>query len=169
MAYEVILGKRNANVEILSEDGDFKKVRVDDKVYEIDISSISKGVYSVLLNGTSFNVELIEGEHSKKYYANTLYNSFEVEIIDAESKYLKNRNEGSFAESTDSISSPMPGKVVTIPVSIGDKVKEGQTVIVVSAMKMESEYKAPIDGVVKEIYVKESDTVDANQVLLKIE
>ena len=63
----------------------------------------------------------------------------------------------------------MPGKVVKIPVKKGDKVNAGDTVIIVSAMKMESEYKVKIDRVVKEIKVKEGDTIAANQPLIIVE
>ena len=41
--------------------------------------------------------------------------------------------------------------------------------VIISAMKMESEYKAPKDGVVKKVYVKADDTVDGNQVLIELE
>ncbi len=63
----------------------------------------------------------------------------------------------------------MPGKIVKILVAEGDKVEAGQTVIIVSAMKMESEFKASKAGIVNEIPVKEGDTVDGNQVLVVIE
>jgi biotin carboxyl carrier protein len=169
MALEIVLGDRTANVELLSKTENMAKIRVDEKVYDIDIEKIANGVYSILLDGVSFNVELIEGDQSKKYIANTLYNSFDVEIIDAESKYLKNRNKSAFGGGDNEISSPMPGKVVKIPVEPQEEVKEGQTLIIVSAMKMESEYKAPKDGVVKEIYVGEGDTVEANQTLVLID
>ena len=56
-----------------------------------------------------------------------------------------------------------------IPVKKGDKVSAGDTVIIVSAMKMESEYKVKIDRVVKEIKVKEGDTIAANQPLIIVE
>ena len=169
MALEIVLGKRTANVEMLARNKNMAKIRVDDKVYDLDIEKIANGVYSIILDGNSFNMELIEGEHSKKYMANTLYNSFDVEIIDAESKYLKNRNKSAFGVGDNAISSPMPGKVVKIPVTREEEVKEGQTLIIVSAMKMESEYKAPKDGIVKEIYVNEGDTVEANQTLVLID
>jgi len=48
-------------------------------------------------------------------------------------------------------------------------VKAGDTVIIVSAMKMESEYKVKKDRVIKEIKVKEGDTIQANQPLVVIE
>jgi len=62
----------------------------------------------------------------------------------------------------------MPGKVVNILVKIGDKVKAGDTVIIVSAMKMESEYKVKKDRTIVDILVKEGDTIDGNQPLIII-
>ena len=63
----------------------------------------------------------------------------------------------------------MPGKVVKIPVKVGDKVETGETVIIVSAMKMESEYKAARVGLIKEIHVAEGDTIEGHQPLITIE
>ena len=46
----------------------------------------------------------------------------------------------------------MPGKVIKIPVNIGESVRKGQTLIILEAMKMENEIKASFDGIVKEIH-----------------
>ena len=69
----------------------------------------------------------------------------------------------------NSIVSPMPGKVVKVLVQKGDAVQQGQTLIIVAAMKMESEYKVSRDGIVAEVLVKDGDTVDGNQTLIVIE
>ncbi len=63
----------------------------------------------------------------------------------------------------------MPGKVVKVLVNKGDSVKEGETAIIISAMKMESEYKAPKDGVIKKVNVKDGDTIEGNQILIELE
>lgn len=169
MSLEIKIGDRIANVELLSKQENKVKVKVDETVYELDILLVEKGVYSILYNNQSHNIEFFEKENSKKYTINTYLNSFDVEIIDAEAKYLQNRQSGSDNAGGNEISSPMPGKVVKILVEEGEEVQEGQTLIIVSAMKMESEYKAANDGVVKNIFVKEEETVDGNQVLLVIE
>ncbi|MBU2466496.1 MAG: biotin/lipoyl-binding protein, partial [Bacteroidetes bacterium] len=67
------------------------------------------------------------------------------------------------------IASPMPGKVVKVLVKEGDHVKAGETVVVVSAMKMESEYKVKQDRVIKKVLVKEGDTVSGDQPMVIIE
>lgn len=169
MPLEVKIGDRIAEVKLLKQDRNFVTISIDNKVYDLDIEMVENGVYSILHNGHSYNVELIEGSTAKKYYVNTLYQHFDVEIIDAQSKYLQNRKKNLDVEGGNVISSPMPGKVVRIPVKVGDDVKIGQTVIVISAMKMESDYKSAIDGKVKEINVKEGSTIEGNQPLVVIE
>ena len=169
MAYEISLGNRTAKIELLNKVGSKALIAVDNEKYDIDIVMVEKGVYSILYNGHSYNLELIGGDNSKKYLANTFARSFNVEIIDAETKYLHSRLQGTEHEGENEISSPMPGKVIKIPVSVGDKVTPGQTLIVVEAMKMQSEFKAMADRIVREILVKEGDTVSAHQIMLKLE
>ncbi len=66
------------------------------------------------------------------------------------------------------VTTAMPGTVVSVKVRIGDKVKAGDTVLIVEAMKMENEIHTPIDGEVKEIYVSEGDSVNPDEVLIVV-
>ncbi|NOX47454.1 MAG: biotin/lipoyl-binding protein [Chlorobi bacterium] len=153
---------------MLSKKGNIYRISIDDQVYEVDLVKVENGVYSILHKNKSFNVELIQGKKPKTYTINTLYNSYDIDILDAEAKYLKNRSSGEM-DDENTISSPMPGKVVKILVKKGDNVKAGDTVIIISAMKMESEYKVKKDRVIKDILVKVGDTIDGNQPLVVIE
>ena len=63
----------------------------------------------------------------------------------------------------------MPGRVVKVLKKVGDIIKEGEGLIVVEAMKMESELKSSIDGKVSEISVKDGDTVDLGAHLITVE
>ena len=67
------------------------------------------------------------------------------------------------------VHSPMPGRVVRVLVASGDAVEAGTPVIVVEAMKMENELKAPRTGVVADTWVAAGDTVVAGQKLLRID
>ncbi|MFQ5454596.1 MAG: sodium-extruding oxaloacetate decarboxylase subunit alpha [Nitrospirota bacterium] len=62
----------------------------------------------------------------------------------------------------------MPGSVVSIKVSIGDRVKAGETVLIIEAMKMENEIHTPVSGEIKDIYVKEGDKVNPDEVLVRV-
>lgn len=169
MAYEISNEKRTAKIELLNRSGNRALIAVDGRKYDLDIAEVEEGVYSILYNGHSYNIELIEGESGKKYIVNTFAKTFNVEIIDAESKYMKSRNQGQDIEGVNHIQSPMPGKIVRIPVSVGDRVENGQTLIIVEAMKMQSEFKASGDKIVREILVKEGDAVEAHQLMIKLD
>ncbi len=169
MSYEVKLKDRLAHVEVLSHDGDNLLVTVDGKEYALDFVKIGKGSYSVLHRNNSYNVELIPINGIKKYQVHTLKHSFEVEIIDAEAKYLASRRKEQDAEDEAVISSPIPGKVVSLLVREGDKVAAGQGLVIISAMKMESEFKAPRAGKVISVKINEGQSVEARQELVLLE
>lgn len=169
MAIEIKIGDRIAWVNLLKQDGNILEVDVDGKIYEVDLMHTADGTFSILEGGHSYNIELVPDASPKKYTAYTLYDTFDVEVIDAEARYLLNRNVNGASSGENKIISPMPGKVVNVLVSEGDIVKEGETVVIISAMKMESEYKAPKDGVVKKVHVKNEETIDGNQVLIELD
>lgn len=169
MPVEIKVEDRVAWVNLLNQDGNLLEVEVDGKIYNVDLLHTLDGTFSILESGHSYNIELVPHNVPKKYTAHTLYKSFEIEVIDAEARYLINRGGNGFGSNEKNISSPMPGKVVKILVSEGDPIKKGETAVIISAMKMESEYKAPKDGLVKKINIKEGDTVEGNQILIELE
>ena len=63
----------------------------------------------------------------------------------------------------------MPGKVIELRVQLGDRVSEGDTVLVLEAMKMEHPMRSTQNGVVREIRVAEGDQVEAGTLLLVVE
>jgi biotin carboxyl carrier protein len=169
MALDIRIGDRDAHVRLIKKEGSKATIQIDEKIYEVDIEMVEEGVYSILHDGKSYNIEMIQGNGPKNYFVNTYYSSHELNIIDAQSRYQQNRNKDGLHSGDKIISTPMPGKVVRIPVTQGDVVEKGTTVIVISAMKMESEYKSPVDGVVKKIFVTEGETINGNQPLIEIE
>lgn len=66
------------------------------------------------------------------------------------------------------VNAPMPGLVLRIPVAVGDAVSEGDEVIVLEAMKMETPVSSPVSGTVTNIAVAQGDQVTAGQVLVEI-
>lgn len=167
--YEINIGDNNYKIEILSRDGDKMRVSVDDRVYDVDINEPEKGLFSILHKGKSLEYSFYAMQDDrKKYKVFSGYNEWDAEIIDPQRRYRKSRNAGA-DDDANYISTPMPGKVVKILVKEGDKVPEGTTVIIISAMKMESEYKVAADRVIKEVLVKEGDNIDGDQPLITFE
>ena len=73
------------------------------------------------------------------------------------------------ADTSKLIQSPMPGLVVSIPVTVGQEVKTGETVAIIEAMKMQNILKAERDGVVKAVGAAAGDPVAADDVLVEFE
>lgn len=169
MPIEVKLGDRIASVKILNQNENLIEIMVDDKVYNVDLMHNDEGTFSILENNHSHNISLVPSQKPKAYTAYTLYNTYDLEIIDAEARYIRNRGAGAIAQSEKQITAPMPGKIVRVLVTEGEEVSQGQTAVIISAMKMESEYKIALDGVVKKVNVAAGDTVESNQVLIEID
>ena len=165
---EIHIGKRVADIELVSKDGNKIQLMIDGKPYDVDIVMTENGVCSILHNGKSYNAEISRSEMGKKYKVNAHFSSFDVEIVDTQAKYLRMRKKEEGSQD-DKISSPMPGKVVKIMVAVGDRVKAGETVLVIEAMKMQSNYKVSSDCTIKEILVQEGDAVNGDQVLIKLD
>ncbi|MFA6884233.1 MAG: acetyl-CoA carboxylase biotin carboxyl carrier protein subunit, partial [Paludibacteraceae bacterium] len=90
-------------------------------------------------------------------------------MIDLQTKYLRNRKNADGGMAQDRIFSPMPGKVVKILVEKGDTVEAGKPVIIVEAMKMQSEYKVKNDCIIKDILVSEGATIRGDETLISLE
>lgn len=68
-------------------------------------------------------------------------------------------------ETNIQVECPMPGKVLSISVSVGQRVNAGECLMIVEAMKMENEIVAPQSGTVKQILVSQGTTVDTGDIL----
>jgi biotin carboxyl carrier protein len=132
---------------------------------DASVESPEPGVYSVLLDGRSYDafvedtptglVVTIEGHR------------FELEIRDP--RRWSRKTAGAGAGAVQSIVSPMPGKVVRVLAAPGDEVVAGQGIVVVEAMKMQNELKSNRTGRVLSVPAKEGATVNAGELLATIE
>jgi biotin carboxyl carrier protein len=64
---------------------------------------------------------------------------------------------------------PITGKIISVDVKVGDKVKEGDVLCVLESMKMENPIVATVDGTVKQVSVKEDQVVKPGDVIAVIE
>ena len=116
------------------------------------------GRYSVVVNGSRYNVEVSEGFND----------SIQVKsITEVEGKSVKSAKSAVAGATENDIVASLPGAVHKILVSAGDHVKKGQAIVVLEAMKMEIEVKAPKDGIIGSIEVSKGQSVANNQVVAK--
>ena len=116
------------------------------------------GRYSVVVNGSRYNVEVSEGFND----------SIQVKsITEVEGKSVKNAKSAVAGATENDIVASLPGAVHKILVSAGDHVKKGQAIVVLEAMKMEIEVKAPKDGIIGSIEVSKGQSIANNQVVAR--
>lgn len=146
--YEVIFPNKRFHLDVQWLGGSSISMLVDDEHYNVEIEKNGTDLHNVLLRGEAVGVE----------------------VMDLRKLRLRNaRGESGTADGPAEIASPMPGKVVAVLVNEGDEVQEGQGIVVVEAMKMENELRAPKAGVVKSIQCAEGDSVDGGACLCVIE
>lgn len=167
---EVRIGDRTAEVELISKEDNKVSISIDGNIYDVDIVMAENGLCSIITdNGKSYNAEIKRPNKDKEYTVNVLFDSYQVEMIDLHTKYLRSRKNAESGGVQDRIFSPMPGKVVKVLVNKGDVVEAGTSVIVVEAMKMQSEYKVKNASVIKDILVAEGDTIMGDETLISLD
>lgn len=71
-------------------------------------------------------------------------------------------------EASSLVKAPLPGLIIDVKVHEGEKVKAGQNIVVMEAMKMENQIQATTDGTVKKIFVKKGDNVTEGNAMVEI-
>ena len=72
------------------------------------------------------------------------------------------------AANGETVKAPMPGNILSVNVSAGSKVKQGDVLVVLEAMKMENEIMSPCDGTVASVNVAKGSAVDTGAVICVI-
>ena len=130
------------------------------------VQCVEPGAYSVLVEGASYDVRVESGGNGV-CYVSLAGRRYEVEVRDP--RRWTGSAQGRQLHGRESVAAPMPGKVIRVLVSAGDRVAAGQGLVVVEAMKMQNEMRAARDGAVAAVHVVSGDTVIAGQVLVVIE
>lgn len=133
--------------------------------------------YKMKINGENYDAKIIsmDSEHAK---IEVNGNVFLVEF-DEENQNLVPKLTRTFKESPDTpqlsidfadgaVKAPIPGVIVSIKKKVGDRVEKGETILILEAMKMESEIESPAGGIIEEILVRERAAVHENDPLVKI-
>lgn len=170
MKFLVRIEGREKQVEIEERNGLYL-VSVDGRRHRVDCCNFGhRNHLSLLIDNKSYLIESAPlAAEEGRYYARVMGRHYEVEVLD-ELLLAVRRAEGSKEKAgTHVISSPMPGLIVEVKVKEGDRVCAGETVLVMEAMKMQNELIAEVDGVVREVMVKEKQTVESQSRLVVIE
>ena len=166
MKVQAEIGDQKHDVEIRREAGKLF-ASVDGRAYELEISEPEQGVYLFKHEGKVFEAS-ISPAVNQSTHVRIGSSEFDVRLIDP--KRLRSASTaGEHGDGIAEIKTAMPGKVISVLVEAGANVEKGDGIIIVEAMKMQNELKAPKSGIVKDIRVTEGATVAASDVLATIE
>lgn len=170
MKRTLILGKQQHEVELVRRDGALT-LSWDGEAMPADILEVEPGCYSVILDGRSVDVRLDGAKHPdpdvRAFRASLYDGAYEFALQDPMKALLAAAGGG--AAGGGVLTSPMPGKIVKVLVKEGERVVEGQTLLVMEAMKMQNELKSPGDGAVAKVHVAEGATVETGAKLLEVQ
>lgn len=132
--------------------------KINGHEYAVTIESVSDSSAKVTVNGKAYDVELDKSaEESAAVESPRIY------------RPLHEKAQAAPQETRDcSLKSPLPGTIIAVKVKEGDQVKEGQTVAILEAMKMENEILAENDGIVESVNVEKGDSVLEGTVIVTI-
>jgi biotin carboxyl carrier protein len=169
MKRTLLLGKESKDVELLHQDGVTTLVWEGEN-HAIDILEMEPGCYSILMEGRSVEVRLDDARspdpEAHAYRAMLYDGAYEFALVDPRRALLDGG--GSAGSGGGILASPMPGKIVKLLVQVGDTVQEGQTLLVMEAMKMQNELKTNTTGTVTTIHVQEGATVETGTILITV-
>ena len=160
MSYEVSVGDRVFQVSVQRE-GDSYRLVLDGQEHHVHAEQQGATMH-MLVAERSYDAGLLLRDGS--WEVDLLGTAHTVQVVDPRRKALRMTS----AEGEGLLKSSMPGRVVEVLAQEGDQVSRGQPVLVLEAMKMENELKAPCDGTISKVYVSQGESVDSGASLLEV-
>jgi biotin carboxyl carrier protein len=167
MRYELEVGGRRRQVVVVRT-GDSFAVTVDGHTHHVDVARIGAHTLSLILDSVWPADASITGDRGGGQLTVHVAGMAVRVVLNRRRRYGR-KDDGGAGLGPQRLMAPMPGKVVRVPVAVGDIVRARQPVMVVEAMKMENELRASRDGTVAEIHAREGMSVEAGALLVVIQ
>jgi biotin carboxyl carrier protein len=135
-------------------------ITYDNTEYNVEADEIKPGYLKINLGSRVIKCVISKGEKSKYIFVDgDVFKVKNIELTGVKRKNGKNK---------DNLNSPISGKIVSIKVKNGDKVKKGDVLMIIEAMKMEYLIRSPYNGTVKKINFNENDQIEIGQKTLEL-
>ncbi|MHA7109569.1 acetyl-CoA carboxylase biotin carboxyl carrier protein [Sunxiuqinia elliptica] len=136
------------------------KFTISGDEYDVNIKDFEDNVAQIEVNGTQYSVELkgeVKASKTPKLVRKPVVQQ------PGEGQIKKKQSSGGMQ-----VKAPLPGTIFKMHVAVGDQVKEGDTLLIMEAMKMENQVLAEKAGQISAVKVKEGDAVLQDDVLIEI-
>ncbi|MFQ5825031.1 MAG: acetyl-CoA carboxylase biotin carboxyl carrier protein subunit [bacterium] len=144
-------------------------VHLGNKLIKAELQRVSQeGLYSLLVDNRSYQLFIEENSQGCEVIING--RRFLVELEDEKTRLLQSLiKTDKKSKGQMEVKAPMPGLIAKIEVEEGQKIKKGDGLLIIEAMKMENEIRANVGGVVKKVLTKEKESVEKDMILMVIE
>ena len=166
---DFLLGKAKATVRKREPESDEDPVKID--VTRTASGFAGQSNYQVSFGERSYNLSVGSGQQLQNVSVPPRQPEPRVEIpkpVIQPVGSTPETNTPAGSQTTNSVSAQIPGKILKILVSVGEKVQDHQTLLVMEAMKMETDVKASSAGTISKIHVSEGDAVQTAEVLVTL-
>lgn len=155
----------------VSVNKEFQFDLTEDQIENLDRIQLEDNQFHILKNNTSFSVEILSDDFlNRQYLVNVNGNEYKVAIATPLDQLIKEMGfEIGAGKQVNSIKAPMPGLILTLNVEVGQEVQEGDSLLILEAMKMENNFASPRAGIIKSILVEKGQAVDKGQLLIEFE
>lgn len=139
------------------------KFTIHGNQYEVEILNFEDNIAEIDVNGSTYNVEVhreVKTSKTPKLVRSKSYPSMEADRAKT-SKPADKKGVGT-------VKAPLPGVILELKVKVGDKVKSGDLLLIMEAMKMENNINSDKEGTVTKVNVNQGDSVLEGDVLIEI-
>ena len=169
MEYKITPLEQPANAELLSTLGDSEAmVKINQRDYRLKVLRFSTNILEFMINNSYHYAKILSSSTSE---VKLLIDGTEMKISKHSklSEVLeKSLSKISMSTGVNSLTSQIPGRVVSVIGKQGDPVNKGDSIVVLESMKMQVAVKSHKDGIIKEIKVKQGNTVSRNDIIAVI-
>jgi len=146
---ELIIDEKKYDYELIRGSDNSYFLKLNNHVFDLTTEKLNNDSYKVLLNGNYFDVTV------------------RTALQERAAKLLENSALAQHRQMD--VKAPMPGLILKIRKKMGETVEQGESVMILEAMKMENDLKAPTSGIINGISVNEGSAVEKGAVLFSIE
>jgi biotin carboxyl carrier protein len=157
--------ERSWTIETI-DDETYRVVTPDGEELEVEAYEPESGKLNMLCGRDSHDVDVHRSEDDYEVVVDGRRERFE--ILDERQKRMREAGVGASGAEGPELVTPMAGTIVDVTVDVGTPVEEGETVVIVEAMKMENDLQAHRSGVMSEVHVEPGESVDIGDALVSI-
>lgn len=166
MKYVAIVDGKERSVDVVRKNGHYL-VRFADRTLAVDAVMQGPRYLSLLIDGKSYEVGLQRDGNS--FEVAFFNDTIDLKLYDARKYRASELTRKTGHAGIHKVTAPMPGKIIRVVAAENAKVAEGDSLLIMEAMKMQNELKAPRSGVVKQVHVQEGQAVSLAQLLMVLE